>query len=174
MAIPVTCPECFKEYNVADEKVGTKFRCKICSAIVKVEELEESEQIKERKKKVKLEAKQETMRQQKSRQSTLKVAGIIAGVLLLVGIGVAAALVPSFRDTLSKVLLAGGITCFLMAWWAIYWTEEELMMRMLIRFFPPALFASALMRFDEVWPFALLALAGVLSLIGGLMLRAAV
>ncbi len=78
---------------------------------------------------------------------------ILLAVVILLGIAITAQMVPAFRDTLAKILLAGGLTCFIFAWIGTMSTEEELLMRMLIRYFPPAIFVSLLMRLDETWPF---------------------
>jgi hypothetical protein len=173
MPVTVFCPDCSKKYSVPEERVGSAFRCKVCKAEVPVEAEQESELVKNRKKKVRSQEKAVARASERKKQSLMKVAGILAAVAILVGIGITAQMVPAFRETLGKVLLAGGITCFIFAWFGTLWNEEELLLRMLIRYFPPAIFISLLMRLDETWPFLLLALGGVIATVLGLMMGAA-
>ena len=156
-----------------ESRIGSTFRCKVCKAEVTVEAEQESELVKSRKKKVRDQEKAAARASQRQKQSLMKVVGIVVAVAILIGIALTAQFVPAFRGTLVKVLLAGGLTCFIFAWIGTMSTEEELLMRMLIRYFPPAIFVSLLMRLDETWPFFLLALGGAVASVLGLMMGAA-
>ncbi len=96
---------------------------------------------------------------------------VLVGVGVLLAIGLAAALLPAFRETLGQILLISGIGCFLVAWLVIMWTEESFLLVMLMRFFPPAILVSIFMRLDEVWPWALLGTGGLVAIVSGLAIR---
>lgn len=138
-----------------------------------VEVPEESRQVKNRRKKALAEEKAASRASKRKKQSLAKLFGIFAVVASLVGITLAAQMIPAFRETLSKVMLAGGIVCFVIAWFGTLSVEDEPMMRMLIRYFPPAIFITLLMRLDEAWPFMLLAAGGAIVAVLGLTLGAA-
>lgn len=173
MPVTAVCPDCSKQYSVPESRIGSTFRSKVCKAEVPVEAEQESELVKNRKKRARAEEKAAARASNRKKQSLMKVAGILVAVVILLGIAITAQMVPAFRDTLAKILLAGGLTCFIFAWVGTMSTEEELLMRMLIRYFPPAIFASLLMRLDETWPFFLLVLGGAVASVLGLMMGAA-
>ena len=57
--------------------------------------------------------------------------------------------------------------CCVIAWAVVWMTEEELLLVLIIRFMPLAIFATALTRLEETWPWLLLALAGGVAIISG-------
>ena len=109
----------------------------------------------------------------RTKQSLVKLVVIFVVVASLLGISIAAQMIPAFRETLGKVMLAGGLISFVVAWFGTMSVEDEPLMRMLIRYFPPAIFITLLMRLDETWPFLLLALGGALFAVLGLTMGAA-
>ena len=133
MSILVVCPDCSKEYNVSDDRAGTKFRCKVCQATVPVVELEDSPLIQGRKQKVVQEKQRAAKRSKKFRQNLSQVVMILVGVAVLVAIGVAATVMPEFRETLGQILLVGGMICCVIAWIAVWWSEESLLLKMVMR-----------------------------------------
>ncbi len=167
MSILAVCPDCSKEYNVPDDRAGTKFRCKVCKAAVPVVELEESPLIQGRKQKVVQKQKLAAKKSQKFKQNLTQVVLVLVGVGVLIAIGVAATVIPEFRETLGQILLVGGIASCVIAWLVVWWTEENLMFVILFRFMPVAIFATALTRMEETWPWLLLALAGGVAVVSG-------
>ena len=173
MSILAVCPDCSKEYKVPDERAGTKIRCKVCKGVIQVEELEESPLIQDQKQKVQKKQKQATKQSKKFKQNLTQVVLVLVGVGALLAVGLAAALMPAFRDIFGLILLIGGIGSILIAWLVIMWTEESFLLVMLMRFFPPAILVSVFMRLDEVWPWALLGFGGAVAMFAGLALRGA-
>ena len=173
MSILAVCPDCSKEYKVPDERAGTKIRCKVCKGVIQVEELEESPLIQDQKQKVQKQQKQATKQSKKFKQNLTQVVLVLVGVGALLAVGLAAALMPAFRDIFGLILLIGGIGSILIAWLVIMWTEESFLLVMLMRFFPPAILVSVFMRLDEVWPWALLGFGGAVAMFAGLALRGA-
>ena len=167
MSILAVCPDCSKEYNVSDDRAGTKFRCKVCKAVVPVVELEESPLIQGRKQKVVNEQKKAAKKSKQFKQNISQIVMILVGMGVLMAIGIAAEMVPEFRETLGQILLVGGIVCCVIAWAVVWMTEEELLLVLIIRFVPLAIFATALTRLEETWPWLLLALAGGVAIISG-------
>ena len=167
MSILAVCPDCSKEYNVSDDRAGTKFRCKVCKAVVPVVELEESPLIQGRKQKVIQKQKQAAKKTKQFKQNLSQIVMILVGLSVLLAIGIAAEMIPEFRETLGKILLGGGIVCCFIAWAVVWMTEEELLLVLIIRFMPLAIFATALTRLEETWPWLLLALAGGVAIISG-------
>ena len=171
MSIQAICPDCSKEYTVSEERVGTKFRCKVCKAVIAVEELEESPLIQGRKQKVLQAQQQAANRSKKFKQNVTQVVMVLIGVAALLGVGVAAVLFPAVAETLGQILTIGGLVGFGIAWLVIMMSEENIMLRLLMRFFPPAILISIVTRLDEVWPWALLGVGGAIAAISGQVIQ---
>lgn len=95
----------------------------------------------------------------------------LAGMLILGGIALGAYLVPSFRDLLEQILVVAGAAAAIVGYAFIMFTEEEPLIRSLMRYFPPALVFSVLKRPHETWPYFVLLIAGLASLAAGLTMQ---
>ncbi|MCA9029454.1 MAG: hypothetical protein KDA66_01525 [Planctomycetaceae bacterium] len=171
MAIPIVCPQCGAKDRVPDTAVGKRKRCKVCGTPIKVEEVPESPQKAALRKKANKKARAKDKQRAHAQQNLQTVLLFLGGVVLLAGVGLAAFLVPSIREVLAQVLVIAGAGAAIVGYGFIFFTEEEPIIRVLMRFFPPVLFYSVLKRTEEAWPYLVLVLAGLASLGAGLAMQ---
>ncbi|MEZ5939826.1 MAG: hypothetical protein R3C18_00450 [Planctomycetaceae bacterium] len=171
MAIVIVCPQCGAQDKVPDSAVGKRKRCKVCGTPIKIEDIPESPQEEARRRKANKKAKSKEKQKAKFQQGVQGLLWFVGGALVLAGIGLAAVLIPSFRDVLATVLVIAGAAAAIIGYAFIFFTEEEPFMRAIMRFFPPLIFFSVLKRPQEAWPYLVLVLAGLASLGGGLAMQ---
>lgn len=171
MAIQIVCPDCGAQDRVPDSAVGKKKRCPVCGTVIRIEDVPESQLEQEQRRKTNKKAQAKEKQQAQVQQSLLSLLLFLIGVVLLGGIGLAAFLLPAFREVLQQLLVAVGAATAVVGFAFIYWSEEEGLIRSLTRFFPPLILYTFLKRPHELWPYMVLFLAGIVSLIAGLTIR---